>query len=146
MPSASTNLSADEHAYIERRIAIEAVSLSAYLRRLVQLDMHRADNDALMALSLDAMSETQHAHARSLNECQALLHSGFQSVSDQLTDLLYEQARNAETVLQANTRLLGVHEATADLVTAALIDCRDILDATNTVVETIERRIKALGK
>lgn len=146
MPSVSTNLTAAERAYLELRIEAEATSISAYLRRLVQHDMHRADNDALTALSLDAMAETQHAHAQSLAECQGLLHSGFRAVSDQLTELLTEEARNAERIMQANIRLLGVHESTSDLVTAVITDCRDILDATNTVVETIDRRLKSLGK
>jgi hypothetical protein len=144
MPSISTNLSADEKAYVRRCSAAESVSHSAYLRRLVQLDMQRADSEALMALSLDAMAEAQQDHSRSLGECHTLLHSGFQAISDQLTELLVEQANNAERILQANIRLLGTNEATSDLVAAALTDCRDILDATNTVVETIDRRIKAL--
>jgi hypothetical protein len=146
MPTISTNLSSDESAYVRRCSAAESVSHSAYLRRLIQQDMQRADSEALMALSLDAMAQTQQENSRRLGECNTLLHSGFQSVSDQLTDLIKEQASNAERILQANVRLLGVNESTSDLVAAALTDCRDILDATNTVVETIDRRIKALGK
>lgn len=146
MPTISTNLSSDESAYVRRCSAAESVSHSAYLRRLVQQDMQRADSEALMALSLDAMAQAQQEHARSLAENQSLLHSGFQAISDQLTELLVEQASNAERILQANVRLLGVNESTSDLVAAALTDCRDILDASNSVVEAIDRRIKALGK
>jgi hypothetical protein len=146
MPSISTNLSADEKAYVRRCSAAESVSHSAYLRRLIQQDMQRADSEALMALSLDAMAHAQQDNSRSLGECHTLLHSGFQAISDQLTELLAEQAGSAERILQTNIRLLGVNESTSDLVAAALTDCRDILDATNTVVETIDRRIKALGK
>ena len=146
MPSATTNLSPDEHNYIARRIAAERISLSSYLRRLVQTDMHRADSDALTALSLDTMAETQQAHARSLTACQGLLQSGFQLVSDQLNEIILEQARSADYLLQSNTRLLGAHDVTADLVVAALQECHDILDADNTLLEAIDRRIKALGK
>jgi hypothetical protein len=79
-----------------------------------------------------------------LTDCHGLLHSGFKAVSDQLTELVVQQAQTAELLLHANTRLLGAHDATSDLVAAAMQECQSILDADNSLLESIDRRLRDL--
>lgn len=146
MRSVSVKLNPGEFDYLSRRVADDSTTLSAYLRRLLQADRERADSDALAALSLNALAEGQQEQQRNLAECNGLMHSGFQSVSDRLTEMIVEQARNTERLLDANTRLLGAYNATSDLVAAAIEEFHNLADADNTLLETIERRLRDIGK
>lgn len=145
MQKVSFKLPPLEHEHLTRRASDAGMTVSAYLRRLVQADRDRGEADALMALSVDALAEAQQEQGRRMTEFQGLLHSGFRAVSDQLTELLVEHARNAEHLLQSNVRLLGAHDATTDLVAAAMQECQNILDADNTLLESIDRRLRNLG-
>lgn len=145
MRSITFKLSDPEREHLTRRASDDGMTVSAYLRRLVQADRERGEADALMALSVDALAEGQQEQARRMGHFESLLHSGFRAVSDQLTELLVEHARNAEHLLQANTRLLGTHDATTDLVAAAMQECQNILDADNSLLESIDRRLRDLG-
>ena len=146
MRSVSVKLSPTEFDYLSRRVSDESTTLSAYLRRLLQADRERADSDALAALSLNELAEGQQEQQRNLAECNGLIHSGFQVVSEQLTELIVQQAQNAERLLDANTRLLGAFNATSDLVAAAIEEFHNLADADNTLLETIERRLRDIGK
>jgi ABC-type transporter Mla subunit MlaD len=146
MRSVSVKLAPSELEFLSRRVSDESTTMSAYLRRLLQADRERADSDALAALSLNALAEGQQEQQRNLAECNGLMHSGFQTVSDQLTELIVQQAQNAERLLEANTRLLGAYNATSDLVAAAIEEFHIIADADNTLLETVERRLRDLGK
>lgn len=146
MRSISFKLSEPERQSLTRRASDDGITVSAYVRRLVQADREQGESGALLALSVDALAEAQQEQARRLTDMQSLLHSGLRAVSDQLTEILVEQAQRAEHLLQSNTRLLGAHDATTDLVAAALEECQNILDADNTLLESIDRRLRDLDR
>lgn len=146
MRSVSVKLAPSEFEFLSRRVSDESTTMSAYLRRLLQADREGADSDALMALSMDALADGQQEQQRNLTRCNGLIHSGFQTVSDQLTELIVQQAQNADRLLEANTRLLGSFDATNDLVAAAIEEFHLMADADNTLLETIERRLRDIGK
>jgi hypothetical protein len=139
MRALSFKLSDPERDYLTRRATDERITVSAYLRRLVQADIHHAESDALVALSLDAMVEAQRDQLR-------LLNLGLHTISDQLNELKAQEAQTAEQASHVHTRLLSANDATADLVAAALTECHTILDADNSLLETIDRRLKAIQK
>lgn len=120
----------------------QQVSVSAYLRHLVLEDMRRAEAEALMALSIDALANAQQEHGRLLADMQAGVRLAFAQVSEQLASITEKQARNAEAELQLRQHLLESHAGTAQWVERTLTECRDILDADNSILEGIDRRLQ----
>ena len=104
------------------------------------------DTEALNALSLDELAQSQQAQTRHLAEIQGYLPEMLQSISDQLQSVLVEHAQNAERQLQLHNRTLEAYNGTADLVVAALDECQTILDADNGILENLERRLKQGGR
>ena len=104
--------------------------------------MHRADTEALAALSLDDLAQLQRDQTRKLSEMQRYFPQVLQSVSDQLQAITIEQAQSAERQLQLHQRSLEAYNSTADLVVAALDQCQTIMDADNAILESIDRRLK----
>lgn len=140
----ATHLEPVETAHLHAAAGSRQVSVSAYLRHLVLDDMRRAEAEALMALSIDELANTQLAHGRLLDDMQAGFRLAFTRISDQLAALTETQARNAEAQLQLRQGLLDAHAGAAQLVERTLTECRDILDADNTILEGIDRRLQRL--
>jgi hypothetical protein len=141
MPVA-THLEPNETAHLRGIAGIQKISVSAYLRHLVIEDMRRAEAEALIALSMDALANTQNEHSKLLADMQSDIRIVFSQVSEQLTAITETQARNAEAELQLRQRILESHADTTLLVERTLTECRDILDADNSILETIERRLR----
>lgn len=140
----ATHLDLHEAEHLHAAAGNRQVSVSAYLRHLVLDDMRRAEAEALMALSIDELANTQLAHGRLLADMQAGIRLAFTQISDQLAALAETQARNAEAQLQLRQGLLDAHAGATQLVERTLTECRDILDADNTILEGIDRRLQRL--
>lgn len=141
----ATHLDPVEAAHVNAAAKNQGVSISAYLRHLVMEAMRRADVDALMALCMDEIADKQHAHGQMLSEIQASLNLAFQQVSNQLAVVSETQARNAEAELQLRQRILDSHAETSKLITETISECHQILDADNSILESIDRRLKSGG-
>lgn len=113
---------------------------------MVRDDLRRAETEALAALSLDDLAKAQEIQAQQVAALQRDLPVALDSITQQLAMLGEQQALSAERQHQLNQRLLDAYKGTADLVVAALDQCQTILDADNTILESIERRLRAGGK
>jgi hypothetical protein len=140
--TATTHLEPAESAHLIAVARDQQISVSAYLRNLVVDDMRRADAEALMALSIDALANAQHEHGRLLASMQTGLRMAFAQVSEQLATISEADARNAEAELQLRQSFLGSQADMAQLVERTMTECRDILDADNSILEAIERRLR----
>ena len=108
--------------------------------------MRKVDTDALNALSLDDLAQSQREQTRHIAQMQGSFPQVLQSISDQLQDILVEQAQNAERQLQLHQQSLEAFSVTSDLVIAALEECQIILDADNGILESLERRSQQGGR
>lgn len=135
----STKLSQPERESLFARIREQNTTPSEYLRRLIREDNRRADSEALVALSLDEFARNQAMQCQQLNELQRELPSIFQDIANQLNTL-------NQHLIQQRQQILDAYAGTADLVVAAIHECHTILDADNTILESIERRLRAGGR
>lgn len=140
--TATTHLEPTEAAHLSAAASDKQISVSAYLRHLVVDDMRRAEAEALMALSIDALANAQHEHGRLLATMQAGIRIAFAQVSEQLAAISEAAARNAEAELQMRQGFFESQADTAQLVERTMAECRDILDADNSILEAIERRLR----
>ena len=108
--------------------------------------MRRSESEALTALLLDELVQIQHEQTRRLAEMQGHFPAALQAVSEQLHTISIQQSQTAEREAKLHQRLMDAHDGTADLVVAALDQCQTILDADNTILESIDRRLRAGGK
>ena len=108
--------------------------------------MRRSESEALTALLLDELVQIQHEQTRRLAEMQGHFPAALQAVSEQLHTISIQQSQTAEREAKLHQRLMDAHDGTADLVVAALDQCQTILDVDNTILESIDRRLRAGGK
>ncbi len=142
----STKLSQPERESLFARIREQSTTPSEYLRRLIREDNRRADSEALVALSLDELARNQAMQCQQLNELQRELPSIFQDIANQLNTLNQHLIQAVEYQEQQRQQILDAYAGTADLVVAAIQECHTILDADNTILESIERRLRAGGR
>lgn len=142
----STKLSKTERDRLLARSGEQQTTPSEYLRRLIREDHQRFESEALLALSLDDLARGQQEHGRQLHALQRDLPSAMLAIAGQLNGIVNQLEKSAESGQQHARQLLDAYHGTADLVVAALDECQTILDADNTILENIERRLRAGGK
>lgn len=144
--SVSTFLSPTEHAHLAERIQDENTSLSEYLRRLIRDDMRTGVSQALSALSLADLASALEEQSSQLAMLQRSFPAAVKSLAGQIELIIEFQMRAAEREQILHERLLHAYNGTADLVVTALDQCQTILDADNSILENIERRLRAGGR
>ena len=141
--SISTKLSQSDCDALFARVREQNTTPSEYLRRLIREDNRRADSEALAALSLDELARNQAVLSQQIRELQHGVPKALLQIASRLDSL---QQHMLDTSAHQTQKVLDAYAGTADLVVAAIHECHTILDADNTILETIERRLRAGGK